>query len=429
MISFDLSNLYAVDKKHGMSEKDVMDPMQGIGHYMDKIKARDQDFYKIVNDDETVEQVMKYAESVQGKYESVVVLGIGGSSLGTICLRDSLGHLFGKTEGPRLHVLDNIDPSFIAELEDVIDLSSTLFIVVTKSGGTPETLSEFFYFRAKVEAAGLKPQDHFVMITDPEKGLLRKIVNEESFTAFDVPPKVGGRFSVLTPVGLVPAALIGIDIRALVAGAREMRDLFLSEEVEENLPFQLASIQEWMDHRGKPMHVLFPYSQKLIKLADWYRQLLAESIGKAKTDSGRETHIGITPLYALGVTDQHSQNQLYNEGPNDKFFMFIRVGKMGPKLEIPNPYPDEPAVEYLKNVDFECLMKTEMKGTMQSLIQNDRPSMVIDIPEVNETTLGQLFMLFEASIAFLGEFYNINAFDQPGVELSKNLTKQMLMPS
>jgi glucose-6-phosphate isomerase len=436
MIKFDLSNLQEVAADHGVSGKELSDLKNRIPDYLKKIEARDQDFYKIVDDEDQADSILNFAKVVEGKFKDIVVLAIGGSSLGTICLHDSLKHLFEREltdrKAPRLHVLDNIDPSFISGIEDIIDCESTLFIVITKSGGTPETLASYFYFSEKCKKEGLKQEEHFLFITDPKKGLLRKIADEdyaadnEDFLTFPVPPKVGGRFSVLTPVGLVPAALIGLDIKKLLKGARDMRDRFMSDDFDKNLPFQLASIQYLMGEKGKPMHVLYPYSQKLIKFADWYRQLLAESIGKEKNDKGDTVHTGLTPVYALGATDQHSQSQLYMEGPNDKFFMFMHVDKLGPSLKIPNPFPDDPTVDYLNGVTFDQLLHTEMQGTAQALTKQDRPNITIELPEVDEEAMGALFMLFEASIAFLGEFYGINAFDQPGVELSKTFTKQLL---
>jgi len=431
MISFDLTNLHAVSNAHGLSMDEFNSTHDRISDYLDKIHARDQGFYSVIDDDSVLDNIETYVAKVEEKYKDVVVLGIGGSSLGNICLQQSLKHLFEnerKNAGRKLHVLDNIDPALIREIEDVVDLSTTLFVVVTKSGGTPETLSQFFYFKERCESQGLSMENHFAFVTDPERGLLRKVANEHpEIQTFPVPQNVGGRFSVLTPVGLLPAALIGINIRTLIKGARKARDQFLNKSFDQNTPFQLATIQYLLGEKGKTMTVMMPYSQRLIKLADWYRQLLAESIGKAKNEAGETVHTGLTPINALGATDQHSQSQLYNEGPNDKLIIFINVNDLGAELTIPNPYPDDEKVAFLNGVSFNQLLKTEQKGTAQALTQYDRPNMAIEIERVDAEHLGELFMLFEGSIAFLGEFYGINAFDQPGVELSKNLTKELLM--
>jgi len=169
-----------------------------------------------------------------------------------------------------------------------------------------------------------------------------------------------------------------------------------------------------------------PYAQKLYSFADWYCQLLAESIGKKLNNDKKEIFVGLTPVKSLGVTDQHSQLQLYNEGPFDKLIIFLEVENFGQEITIPNVYPEKKEFQFLKNISFKKLLQTEKKATEQALTKNNRPNITIKIPELNEENLGSLFMLFEASIAFLGEFFNINAFDQPGVELGKILTKEML---
>lgn len=428
MITLDKKNLSKIEATHGLSDEELLAESGKISEYLDKIHERDQGFYKVIDDMEVVKGIEDFVSGVEGKFDDIVVLGIGGSALGTICLQQSLKHLYenelAKRNHPRLHVLDNIDPLWLSQLNDIIDYPKTLFIVISKSGGTPETLSEYFYYRKKLEEEELDVKEHFVFITGPEKGLLREISNEEGIKAFDVPENVGGRFSVLTEVGLLPAALIGIDIHELLEGARKMRNFFLSTNFKDNLSFQIAAIEYLLGKKGKVMNVITPYSQRLIKFADWYRQLLAESIGKAVNEKGETINVGLTPINALGVTDQHSQSQLYNEGPNDKFFIFIKVDRHGRELKIPDSKAD-----YLKGVTFNELMETELKGTVQSLTYNNRPNITLSIPLVDAYYIGYLFMLFEGATAFLGEFYGINAFNQPGVELSKKITKDLLTKS
>lgn len=379
-----------------------------IADYLEKIHARKQGFYECIDDHSVIEKINTYAATTANKYDHIVILGIGGSALGAICLQQSLTHIF---KAPKLHVIDNIDPILIKELEDITELPKTLFIVITKSGTTPETLAQYFYFRDKVDQAKLDPKEHFVFITDPTKGTLREITSKDQIPTFDIPENIGGRFSVLTAVGLLPAKLLGLDIKKLIDGAKSMRDKFLSQNIEENLSYQIATIQNQLAQNGKNITVLMPYAQKLIRFADWYRQLLAESIGKENK--------GLTPINSLGVTDQHSQSQLYNEGPNDKLIIFIEVENLGPQIKIPHLLPN-------KELTFNTLLQIEKDATAASLTKNNRPNFTIKLDSVTEESLGELFMLFEGSIAFLGEFYNINAFDQPGVELSKQITKEAL---
>lgn len=418
MISLDFQNLHKVGKNHGLSLAEIKKESAKIPQLLEKIKSRKQGFYEILDDLSTIKKIESFTKKIKGKYKFIVVLGIGGSALGTICLQQSLKHCFENelknSNSPRLYVLDNIDPVLISEIEDIIDYKKTLFIVITKSGTTPETLTQYFHFRSKLETAlgkSKKINDHFIFVTDGKKGQLRQIANEEKITTFEIPENVGGRFSVLTSVGLLPAALIGIDIQKLVAGAKEMRKKFFSKNLTENLPYQIATIQYLLNKKGKFINVIMPYSQKLIRFADWYRQLLAESIGKKLNNKGQEIFAGITPINALGVTDQHSQLQLYNEGPNDKLIIFLESSYANKKLATGT---------------FAKLMQAELKGTQEALTKNQRPNITLHLPAIDAKNLGELLFLFQAATAFLGELFDINTYDQPGVELSKILTKKYL---
>lgn len=393
----------------GLSWTRMKEEEARIPDFLASFYERNQGFLALPKVKAQVLAVKALAEKMKGRFEDIVVLGIGGSALGITCLRDALKGPFWNFSGkPRLFVLDNLDT--VGDVEKLVNLDKTLFIVISKSGTTPETMAQYFYFKEKVS------KENFVFITDPESGELRRMGRAMGIPLLDIPENVGGRFSVLSPVGLFPAALLGIDIEELLRGAEEMGSSFLKPEMELNLPFQFATVQyllEW--DRGVHMTVMMPYSTRLYSLADWYRQLLAESIGK----EGR----GLTPIRALGVTDQHSQSQLYNEGPKDKLICFLQVEK-GSDLSI--PAVEVPALSYLSGVSFHELMNTEKKGTEHALTEYKKPTLTITVPEVSEYELGQLFMFFEASIAFLGEYYRINAFDQPGVELGKKLTRQLL---
>ena len=256
--------------------------------------------------------------------------------------------------------------------------------------------------------------------------IIKRIGEKENISILNIPHNVGGRFSVLSAVGLLPAALIGVNIQNLISGAKKMRENFFSRSFEKNIPYKIAASQFLLYKKGINITVLYPYSQRLSKFTDWYKQLLGESIGKAKNNKGKKVHVGITPVNALGVTDQHSQNQLYNEGPNDKFFIFIKVKNLGETVRIPNLYPRDEETIYIKNLSFNKLFHTEQEGTIMALTHNKRPNIIINIDEVDEENLGALFMLFESSAAFLGELFEINAFNQPGVELSKKITKMLL---
>lgn len=380
-----------------------------IGGFLKSFEARDQGFPLLPKLRGPVLAVKELAEKLKGRFKDIVVLGIGGSALGITCVRDALkGPLWNFHGKPRLFVLDNLDT--VGELEKVIDPDKTLFIVISKSGTTPETMAQYFYFKQKVS------KENFVFITDGKSGELRAMGKEYGIPMLEIPENVGGRFSVLTPVGLFPAAMIGVDIEEMLRGAEAMAKSFNETDFDENPAFQFAAVQYLLEWKyGVHITVMMPYSTRLYTLADWYRQLLAESIGK----EGK----GLTPVRALGVTDQHSQLQLYNEGPKDKLIVFVEVEKeSSPQI----PKVERKALAYLSGLSFHKLMNTEKRGTEQALTEYKKPNLTVSVPEVNEYELGQLFMFFEAGIAFLGEYYRINAFDQPGVELSKKLTKQLL---
>ncbi len=430
MVKFDFTLLGKIPSAQGISESELKKYEKATGNYVAALQSRDQDFLKVLDDQDTLNSIRNFVFKTKDRYRDVVVLGIGGSALGAICLRNALGPLFEKTSfgTVRLTVLDNIDPVLLAEFEQSVDLKHTLFLVITKSGGTPETLAQFLYFKSKIEAKKLDWLRHFVFVTDPHRGLLRKLaVSNPTLPVFDVPEKVGGRFSILTSVGLLPAVLAGIDIEKLLAGARKAAKQAQSPDWRKNDAFRLAVVQYLLYKKGKNITVFFSYAQKLWKLADWYRQLLAESIGKEFDRKGNRVNVGITPVSALGATDQHSQNQLYNEGPDDKFYLFLEVVKPAVDLKIPFDREWQPKeISYLKNISFNRLLLTEMEGTMVALLKKNRPLAKISLERLDAENLGRLLVTLEASVAFLGELFGIDAYNQPGVELSKKLTKAML---
>ncbi|HCW32328.1 MAG: glucose-6-phosphate isomerase, glucose-6-phosphate isomerase [Candidatus Peregrinibacteria bacterium GW2011_GWE2_39_6] len=419
MISFETKNLREINQNHGLLAHDLKIVSNKLDSFLELVKARGQNFYEVIDNEEEILLIERFAQAIRAakKFDEMVILGIGGSALGAKCLQQALVSV---KENFKMHVLDNIDPSLIRDLASQLNYKRTLFLVISKSGETLETLAQYFYFQKEVELRELKIADHFIFVTDRKNGLLQKIAQENpQIKTFVIPAKVGGRFSVLTAVGLLPVGLLGVDFRPLLKGARMMRDRFLSPDFAENLPFQLAAIQYLLGKKGKTMNVLMPYSQKLIGFADWWRQLLAESIGKNE-------NTGLTPITSLGVTDQHSQIQLYNQGPNDKLFILLEVMDFGVNIPFVNPYPNNPVINFLKTSSFNQLMEVEKEATKAALIKNNRPVISLKIPQVDGENLGALLLLFQGATAFLGEFYEINAFDQPGVELGKRLTKQFL---
>lgn len=364
----------------------------------------------------------------------VVVLGIGGSALGPIALRTALrppqwNLLTEEARGgqPRLHVLDNVDPANITSLLDRLDLHRALFIVISKSGGTAETMAQYLVVRGRLDAAlGRKgARQQLVFVTDPKKGALRAIANAEGIPALDIPPNVGGRFSVLTPVGLLPAALIGIDTGALLAGAGRMRDRCRTASLTENIAGAFAALQYLADAKHhRPIQVLMPYSDALRDMADWFVQLWAESLGKHRKPD--DAGVGPTPLGALGATDQHSKVQLFMEGPPDKTVTFIGVEEGITPVEIPRLHADVPELAYLGGHQLGELLDIERRATAGALARRGRPNMTLTLERVDAGHVGELMMLLEVATAYAGQLYGVNAYDQPGVELGKQFTYAML---
>lgn len=421
MLKINFQNLYAIDPAHGMPEDTFATHAEYLQPSLEGIEARGQGFYKVIDDETVLDEIEIFAAQIEGKYSDIVVCGVGGSALGPICLRDTFTHSF-KTATPKLHVLENIDPDFMAEAAESLDLGRTLFLITSKSGGTPETVAQYMFFKDLVSQANLDMSEHFVFVTDPETSLLHDIGEQEGIKMFFIPPSVGGRFSVQTPVGLLPAALMGIDIRDLIKGMQDMRDSFVNTNIDQNLPFQLACAQTASYLKEKPMNIIMPYHTKLRQFGAWCVQLIAESTGKFKADG---SSVGITPIPSLGVTDQHSQVQLFAEGPNDKLVMFIGVENFNHEVEIPVNI-DSSKTNFLIGKTFKDLLHAEQAATAGALTENDRPNLTITIPELTPYYLGQLFMLFEGATAFWGEFFEINAFNQPGVERGKVLTREIL---
>ncbi|MDZ7817012.1 MAG: glucose-6-phosphate isomerase [Planctomycetota bacterium] len=354
----------------------------------------------------------------------VVVLGIGGS-LGLISLHSALNHPLHnmlpdeKRPAPRLFVFDNIDPDDFAAHIEILDLNRTVFFVISKSGSTAETMSQYLVVKGLLREKNLDASKHIIAITDPEEGILHDIAAKENMRTFPVPPGVGGRFSVLTPVGLAPAALVGIDIEGLLEGAGEYTEFALSEPVMRNPSLFMACALFLLYHKGYTNHVMMPYSNLLLNVADWYRQLWAESLGKKHDRRGRVVEVGPTPIRALGATDQHSQVQLYAQGPRDKAFIFVGIDDHDKKVVIPQAEEVDKELGYLSGHNLNDLLAAELEGTIVALTDSGRPNCRVNLPEISPRTVSQLFLFWEMTVSFIGELFDINAYDQPGVEAGK----------
>ncbi|MES2123946.1 MAG: glucose-6-phosphate isomerase [Gemmatimonadota bacterium] len=392
----------------------------------------DYGFLALGQQNALVAEIQSWAAAQQGRFEHILLLGIGGSALGPKALLTALKppawneEPLARRDGwPTLTVLENIDPVTVTAALDRLDPRRTIVNVISKSGGTAETLSQYLIVRQWLDRAlGVEAaREHLVITTDPEKGALRALSQAEGIQTFDVPPDVGGRFSVLTPVGLIPAALLGIDIGELVAGAHEAVLEAESDTLEGNPAARWAGLQHQAQAtRAANIHVVMPYSDRLRDLAEWYRQLWAESLGKRIDRSGQEVHRGPTPVGAVGATDQHSQVQLFIEGPFDKTITFIRVKDTAGMLEIPGRPGLGPDMSYLAGKTLGDLLDAEFVATREALRSQGRMSCTLEMDTVDARHVGRLLMFFQIATGYAGVWYDVNPFDQPGVELGKVLT-------
>jgi len=383
------------------------------------------------NQADVVKDINAYVTEMKPEIEAFVVLGIGGSALGPMAVQQALNHpyyneLSREARGgcPKLYVVDNVDPERLVYLFQILDLKKSLFNVISKSGSTSETMSQFMIIKDLLESKLGKEEakKRIVCTTDKEKGNLIVIAKQEGYKTFIIPSGVGGRFSELSPVGLLAAAFCGIDIAGLLEGAAAMENKCKEAGFKNNPAYIYAILHYIGMMRGRNISVVMPYADSLKFISDWYAQLWAESLGKKYDLSGKVVNVGQTPVKALGVTDQHSQVQLYTEGPFDKIMVLIGVDEYRETITIPKLYEDMPSLGFLGGVTHNQLIQTEQAATEYALTVSGKMNMTITLPKVTPQTLGFLLHFFEIATAFAGELMEIDAFDQPGVEEGKNAT-------
>ncbi len=425
-----------LDGRHGLARTMLEDLSGRFPAIQDELRSRRQlgeyGFLGLGEQTGTVAEIRRFADGIGQAFDHILVLGIGGSALGTRALLSALkpagwNELSDEAREyfPRLTVLENVDPASVHSALGRIDPRRVLVNVVSKSGATAETLAQYLVVRHWLEGA-VGPDaasHHMVFTTDPERGALRQIATRENIPALEVPPSIGGRFSVLSPVGLLPAALVGIDVEALLRGARRALRRAESSRLLEN-PAALWSGLLWAAdaRQGARIHVLMPYSDRLRDFAEWYRQLWAESLGKRVNRVGEEVWTGPTPLSAVGATDQHSQVQLFMEGPYDKVVTFIRVEDHGIDVSIPRRAGLPEDLAYLAGRSLGELLTAEQEATAAALARTGRMNASLILPKVDADVFGELLMFFQLATGYGGIWYGVDPFDQPGVELGKRLT-------
>ena len=424
-----------IGEEQGISEKELKDLEPVYEKAFDDVVAgRGKDMMGwtelAYNQDEVVADILDTAAKIRKNFDAFVVLGIGGSALGPIAVFQALCSLRHnelpkeKRNAPKFYVEDNVDPERMESLFEILDLDKTMFNVVTKSGATSETMSQYLIINdVLTKKFGDKAKDHIIATTDTQKGNLIKIAQKEGYKTFYIPDGVGGRFSEICPVGLLPAAVLGIDIKAMLKGVADMDKLCSGKDLKTNPALLAAALQFISMNKGKNISVMMPYADSLKTMADWYCQLWAESLGKRDNlDGTKKVFAGQTPVKSLGVTDQHSQVQLYTEGPFDKVITLIGVEKYRSTVTIPQGCDDFPNVNFLCGHTLNELITNERLATEYALMKAKRASFTITLPEVNAYYVGQLMMLMMLETAYTGAMLDINTFNQPGVEEGKNAT-------
>ncbi|WP_292459919.1 glucose-6-phosphate isomerase [Methanothermococcus sp.] len=376
---------------------------------LEKYSNKQLGYMDIIYDD-----LNKYYELMEHSkdFEYIIVIGMGGSILGTQMVYEGIkGVYYNEYSNKKVYFLDNSDPEKTSDIINLVDLNKTLIFVISKSGNTSETLANFYIIRNLLKNNVKNYNKNIVAIAND--GTLRNIAKNENYMLFDVPKNVGGRFSVLSAVGLAPLSCMDIDIEMLMKGAREMDKLCKNDDIFKNPALMNAAIHYILyNNNGKTISVLMPYIERLHKFGMWYRQLWAESLGK----DGK----GQTPIVSVGAKDQHSQLQLYLDGPRDKIITFLKVNNFKQDLYIKDS-------NYLNNHTLSELINAEQEGSEAALTSKGVPNVSIILDELNEYTLGKLIFMYEMQTAFMGELLEINAFDQPAVEDGKKITRELLM--
>ena len=390
-------------------------------------RGKDAGFYDVPLRKDVVKTIQSEVTRLRALADDLIVLGIGGSSLGGQALCTALCNT--TLRDVNVHFVDNIDPDTLSILIRDLDPTRTAVLVITKSGDTLETMAQLLILRRWLRSSlgQGEARSRMTFVTNPERGLLRELARTEGIRCFEIPDDVGGRYSVLTPVGLLPAAFLGIDIAKVLSGAAAMVERVTSDHLATN-PAALLAAGAMLAQRelGRSSLVLMPYSDALRVTTHWFVQLWAESLGKSRDRFGHEVFAGQTPIAALGATDQHAQLQLFLEGPRDKVVTLVAVEKSRSPLSIPDELSDHEEVSYLYGRDLAELFQAERRATRAALLDAAVPVIDISIPRLDEENLGGIFLLFEAACACSGFVMGVNPFDHPGIEIGKRMTMGLL---
>ncbi len=417
MIKINFSNLMkeSIGEK-GLNLEDVK--KVDVSMFWDAVKSKrysEMGFFDLLNSDlSDVKMLGKYAS----EFEDILILGIGGSALGPRTIVESLKPFHNYSGKPRVFIYDNVDPMTLKRILNIIS-QRVLVNVITKSGSTAETIASFMILWQWLKENSLRAEDHLIITTDPQKGNLRKIADDYGIRSLPIEPDVVGRYSVLSPVGLLISEALGIDSGEMLRGARDIHIRCMNPDLKQNPAlFFSVCIYQMSRLKNRNITVIIPYADRLKPFSEWFCQLWAESLGK----EGK----GLTPYPSVGTTDQHSQLQLWMEGPEDKVVVFIAIEDYGADIEIPYVFTDMEGIGYLGGNKLSKLIKIEQEASEIALTKHSKPNITIKVPKIDAYHLGQLFHFFELVTVFTGILFGVNPFNQPGVEEGKNLTYAMM---
>jgi glucose-6-phosphate isomerase len=428
-ITLDISNLHS-DKvgEHGLTSAEIAAIDARIPALRERLadeRAKGMHGYLNTHDATAlIETTLQTCQPRLGRFHSLVLIGIGGSSLGLKALVNAL-EVTGQPQ-VELHVVDNTDPVLFARVLARIDLRDTLFVAVSKSGSTIETVIGLGFFAEKLRHAGLELKHHMLVVTDPAKGPLRAFADKHDLDTCEIPPEVGGRFSVLTSAGLAPAALLHLDIAALLNGAMRSEAKSRLGPVAQDWPARLGLLCAELCKRGKDQLVFMPYTSRLQYLSNWFVQLWDESLGKDVTADGKPAASGQTAIPAVGAADQHAQLQLFLEGPNDKLLLFTRIEKHVPDITLGEFDWGAFDAQFVKGKTLGQVINAQQQGTAQACVQRKRPNATLVLPLLDASTLGELIMGLEIATTYAGYAFGVNPYDQPSVEIGKRISRKML---
>lgn len=417
MLNINFSNMMEdILGEKGISPLDIEDlkkEIERVHEVIIKRKLPELAFIDLAYADIT--PIKEMAQWVRADTEDFLLLGIGGSALGPKTILEVLSPFHNFRKKPRVFICDNVDPRSMAAILSIINKKKTTINVITKSGSTAETMALFMTFYNEIPDIN----NRLIATTDPERGNLRKIAESMGMKTLSIPPGVVGRYSVLSPVGLLLTEVIGIDGEALLRGARDITERCLNPDVWKNPSYLFGTLLFLMNRKkNKGINVIIPYADGLKSLSEWFCQLWAESLGK--------DGYGLTPYPSLGTIDQHSQLQLWMDGPDDKVFIFLRIEDYQTDIKIPEIFKDIEGIGYLGGHPLSELIKAEEESTELALSKRGRPNITITVPVMDAYHLGQIFQFFEIATVYTGLLYNINPFNQPGVEEGKNFTYGMM---